>query len=337
MKDSLFNKRSGKIIQGGLLWISLYFVANLVLTIHNKWVLSKLHFDFPWLLSAIHIGISGLGSYFCALYFKLGSESAAAEGDQSASSIERSQTKGSGLSRSDYLKLFAFSLLYTINISISNVSLNYVSLSFHQIVRSTNPIFTIILSYFLFGTVENAWTYVSLVPVVVGVCLATIGEYEHAIAFDALGFFLTLFGVLLSAVKGIATNWLMVGSLKLHPLVLIYKIAPMCLVQCFLYALTFGEIHGFIAMSREMLEMPTFDYELLSLYAKLAMNGFFAFFLNWVSFTANKKTSALTMTVAGNVKQAISILLAVYIFMTPISLNNALGIFITLIGGAWYR
>lgn len=39
----------------------------------------------------------------------------------------------------------------------------------------------------------------------------------------------------------------------------------------------------------------------------LMVNGFIAFLLNVVSFSANKKTSALTMTVAANVKQVLTV------------------------------
>jgi hypothetical protein len=39
------------------------------------------------------------------------------------------------------------------------------------------------------------------------------------------------------------------------------------------------------------------------------MNGAIAFGLNVVSFTANKKTGALTMSVAANVKQVLTIVL----------------------------
>lgn len=40
-----------------------------------------------------------------------------------------------------------------------------------------------------------------------------------------------------------------------------------------------------------------------SVFWALVFNGVIAFFLNIVSFTANKKTSALTMTVAANVSK----------------------------------
>jgi uncharacterized membrane protein len=68
----------------------------------------------------------------------------------------------------------------------------------------------------------------------------------------------------------------------------------------------------------------------------LGLNGAIAFGLNIVSFTANKKAGPLSMTVAANVKQVLSIILAVVIFNLSISVMNALGILLTLAGGAWY-
>lgn len=129
----------------GQVWISLYFLANLGLTIHNKWVLQKLNFDYPWLLTAIHIGISGLGASFMIRKMNV--------------------CIPPQLNLKENLSLWSFSLLYTINIAISNVSLNYVSLAFHQIVRSANPAFTIILELLILGKRESSLIYLSLVPV----------------------------------------------------------------------------------------------------------------------------------------------------------------------------
>ena len=61
-----------------------------------------------------------------------------------------------------------------------------------------------------------------------------------------------------------------------------------------------------------------------------------AFFLTVVSFTANGKTSALTMTVAANVKQVLVIGLSIVVFAVPVTLLNATGVLITLAGGALY-
>lgn len=300
-------------LSGPELWIILYFVANLFLTIHNKWILGKLNFRFPWTLTALHISISGIGSYFFLLY------------------ILRIQP--TSLSTSSQLKLFLFSILYAINIAISNVSLAHVSLAFHQLVRSTTPVFTIAMEYLVCKKTRDIRTYLTLLPVVLGVSLATVDEFTD-VTFTATGLILTFLGVLLSSAKGVVTNQFMVGSLKLHPLELIWRMSIPSVIQCLIYGWLLGELSQIPAFFIDSgLESSSFNYSAAS---KLLLNGTLAMILNFVSFTANKKTSALTMTVAGNIKQALSIILAIYIFNTRISTLNILGAGIALAGGAWY-
>lgn len=72
-----------------------------------------------------------------------------------------------------------------------------VSVPFHQIMRSTCPVFTVALHRLLFGRTYPRATYLSLIPVVAGVALATYGDYHYTRA----GFWLTLLGVVLASVK----------------------------------------------------------------------------------------------------------------------------------------
>lgn len=57
--------------------------------------------------------------------------------------------------------------------------------------------------------------------------------------------------------------------------------------------------------------------------------------MNYVSFTANMMTSAVTMSVAANVKQALSIVIAVWLFDLAVGTLNVLGILVTLAGGGF--
>jgi hypothetical protein len=68
----------------------------------------------------------------------------------------------------------------------------------------------------------------------------------------------------------------------------------------------------------------------------LLLNGVLAFFLNVVSFNANRRVGPLGMSVAANVKQVLTILCAVVIFDLTITPANGVGILLTLIGGALY-
>jgi len=167
----------------------------------------------------------------------------------------------------------------------------------------------------------------------VGIVMTSVDEMD-SVAFSWLGLWLTLLGVLLSAAKGIITNVLMVGPLKLHPLEVIWRMAPPSCLQCVGYGLALGEVAGLGRWLHQTL--PQNNLSPTGCILSLLLNGVLAFLLNWVSFTANKKTSALSMTVAGNVKQTLSILLAIYIFNTPVTALSALGILVTIAGAAWY-
>ena len=65
-------------------------------------------------------------------------------------------------------------------------------------------------------------------------------------------------------------------------------------------------------------------------------NGGLAFLLNVVSFTTNKMAGALTMTVAGNVKQCLSVVVGVWVFRVEVGVVNGVGILVALVGGMWY-
>ncbi|KAI8047512.1 triose-phosphate transporter family-domain-containing protein [Gilbertella persicaria] len=288
-------------IDSGYMWLGFYFVLNLSLTLYNKIILNN--FRFPYTLTAIHTLCGTIGCY--VLYF-MGVFTPAKLGDR------------------ENIIMVLFSVLYTINIAISNVSLSLVSVPFHQMVRAMTPVFTVMISIVFLQKSYPAKIYLSLLPVVLGVAFATCDEYT----FTYMGFFLTVLGAVLASVKTIVTNRVQVGRLKLNPLDLLFRMSPLAFIQCIFYAHITGELDRLETFSAENMNW--------SLASGLLLNGAIAFGLNIVSFTANKKTSALTMTVAGNVKQVLSIVLSVIIFDYAINATNSFGIVLTLVGGAWY-
>lgn len=68
----------------------------------------------------------------------------------------------------------------------------------------------------------------------------------------------------------------------------------------------------------------------------LLLNSIIAFSLNMSNFITTKKTSALTITIAGNVKHVATIAASVIVFKNPISLLNAIGSFMAFAGAGWY-
>jgi drug/metabolite transporter (DMT)-like permease len=72
-----------------------------------------------------------------------------------------------------------------------------VSIPFHQIMRSTCPVFTVLIYRLRYHRTFSTSTYLSLIPIILGICLATCGDYDFTIP----GFLLTLLGVVLAAIK----------------------------------------------------------------------------------------------------------------------------------------
>lgn len=233
--------------------------------------------------------------------------------------------KLSTLNLRENVVLFAFSFLFTINIAVSNVSLAMVSVPFHQIMRSTCPIVTILIYRFVFARTYSHQTYLTMIPLIIGVALATAGDYSFSLG----GFLMTLLGVVLASTKTVVTNRLMTGSLKLSALELLLRMSPLAAIQCVIYGMISGEAKSFAIAYSEGQFSSMFG-------AALLLNALTAFLLNVVGFQANKMAGALSITVCGNVKQALTILLGIVLFHVQVGVMNAIGMLITVAGAAWY-
>ncbi|KAJ2706148.1 hypothetical protein H4R19_005041, partial [Coemansia spiralis] len=202
---------TGTRVARGTVSIVLYLVVSLALTLHNKMVLQWHRFGFPWLVTAVHAlaGIIGMRLLEAAGYF-------------TPKYLDARQKR----------LLWMFSVLYTVNIAASNVSLHYVSVPLHQVVRGTVPVFTVLISLVFRSSSQgySARVYLSLVPVVVGVGMATYGDHY---SFTMFGFVVTMLGTVLAALKTVVTNTILVGGyqLRLSAFDLLYRLCPLAFAQ----------------------------------------------------------------------------------------------------------
>jgi hypothetical protein len=286
-----------------IIFVALYFFLNLSLTLSNKSVLRRL--SLPWLLTTSHATATAVGTFIL---------------------MGTGHLTLTPLNIRSHLILMGFSLLFTLNIAISNVSLAVVSVPFHQVIRSTCPVITILIYRTIFARDYSKTTYLSMIPLVFGAGLATAGDYQASL----LGVLLTLLGVLLACIKTVATNRLMTGPLSLSPVELLLRLSPLAAIQCMGYAYLTGELHTLRTFNqREGGFSSAFTIAIL-------INACMAFALNIVSFQTNKMVGALAVTVCGNVKQALTILVGIVLFSVPVGLVNAVGMGITVLGAAWF-
>ena len=289
-------------------------------TLLNKAAFAKVDFRYPYFLSAIHMACNILGSQY--IFFTQRQNSKTSLVTKLMGTINRHNLDAAGRK-----SILLFSIIFSLNIAIGNVSLKYVSVNFNQVMRSLVPALTIVMGIVM-GKSFSTRRKLSVLPIIAGVAMACFGD----MSYTALGLFYTVACVTLAALKVVASGEMLTGALKMHPVDLLGHMAPLAMGQCLLMALTTGEIQSVAARWYTELSPAVDPYPM----AVVWISGIASFSLNICSLQANKVTSPLTLCIAANVKQVIMILMSTIIFQTEITPLNGAGIAVVLLGSARY-
>eukprot|EP00542_Grammatophora_oceanica_P016549 CAMPEP_0194028504 /NCGR_PEP_ID=MMETSP0009_2-20130614/2446_1 /TAXON_ID=210454 /ORGANISM="Grammatophora oceanica, Strain CCMP 410" /LENGTH=367 /DNA_ID=CAMNT_0038667913 /DNA_START=136 /DNA_END=1239 /DNA_ORIENTATION=+ len=297
-------------------------------TLINKWAFKEVKFHYPIFLSFVHMLCNSVGSEL--IFWSLRRDEARLKQRQGEElpvgiiqrwlgKIERRDLDSKGRRL-----LWMFSVIFTLNIAIGNVSLRFVSVNFNQVMRSLVPGLAILFGRFL-GKSTSYNKVIAVIPVVIGVAMSCFGEMY----MTALGFFYTVLCICLAAGKVVASGEMLTGSNKLHPVDLLGHMAPLASVQMAALSLLSGEVYELVYERPDLRESwyP---------FCVIMVSGLCAFTLNVCSLMANKLTSPLTLCIAANVKQVVMIAVSTILFDVPITPLNGAGIIVVLLGSARY-
>ena len=145
-------KTSGKLFTIGL--ITFWYSSNIGVLLLNKYLLSNYGFKYPIFLTMCHMTACSLLSYIAITWLK----------------IVPMQTIRS---RVQFAKIAALSAIFCTSVVSGNVSLRYLPVSFNQAVGATTPFFTAVFAYLMTFKREGWLTYITLIPVVTGVIIAS--------------------------------------------------------------------------------------------------------------------------------------------------------------------
>lgn len=310
-----------------LLAVTCYFILNLIVTITNKKLVAQS--SCPHLLTASHAFSTFITTNLITSF-------------QIQTSLGQQHTSSNfvNLSLRAHTILICFSLLYTINIAVSNLSLGLISLSLHQTIRATAPAITVLLCVTLLRRPLSSYstsTYLSLIPTIAGVILATTSpntdnHVPHGPRTSPEGILLTFLGAVLAVLKTILTNTLQQRagrlSLNIPSITLIRYLSPYAVAQALVFALWTGEFQRL----RNTIFLSNTGEGRISVIA--AANVLAAALLNLTSFEANRRCGPLAMAIVANLKQV-----AVLMFDQHTEGDGwrvVGGALMTVIGGVWY-
>lgn len=287
--------------------ILAWYLTNIFTVVLNKYLFQIMEFKFPLTLTAIHMLISSLGSYVALRVFQV--------------------VPLITVPRDRMIKtIIPLGIVFCINIILGNISLRWIPVSFMQTVKSSVPAFTVMLQTLLLKQYSSQLTYVSLIPVVGGVALASFTEVN----FEMIGFLAALTSSLTTAIQSVVSAMLLGGgTLKLDSLNLLYYMAPVS----FVFILPFALYSEYSLL----LEYDIASHGGNEVYFYLFISGGVAYLLNICVFFAIKSTSPLTFTVFGNLKVVAVIGISVMIFKNEITWWNGLGCLVATIGIIWYN
>ncbi|KAJ0983923.1 hypothetical protein J5N97_002279 [Dioscorea zingiberensis] len=295
---------SGRFFTIGL--VASWYSSNIGVLLLNKYLLSNYGFKYPIFLTMCHMTACSLLSYIAIAWLR----------------IVPMQTVRSRL---QLLKISALSLVFCGSVVSGNISLRYLPVSFNQAVGATTPFFTAVFAY-LMTVKREAWiTYVTLIPVVTGVIIASGGEPS----FHLFGFIVCVAATAARALKSVLQGILLSSEgEKLNSMNLLLYMAPIAVVLLLPATLIMEEnVVGItLALAREDIRIVWY----------LLFNSALAYFVNLTNFLVTKHTSALTLQVLGNAKGAVAVVVSILIFKNPVSVTGMLGYSMTVVGVILY-
>lgn len=310
METTVLEADSGVWNSRALVYLVLWYFFSFCTLFLNKYILSLLEGE-PSMLGAVQMlstTVIGCGKMFvpCPLYHHK--------------------------SRAEYPSNFLMIMLFVgvmrfTTVVLGLVSLKNVAVSFAETVKSSAPIFTVIMSRLILGEYTGFWVNLSLVPVMAGLALCTATE----ISFNMLGFSAALSTNVMDCLQNVFSKKLLSGDkYKFSPAELQFytsAAAVIMLIPAWVFLMdipVIGKSERNFKLSQDIVLLLLFDGVLFHLQSVTA-------------YALMGRISPVTFSVASTVKHALSIWLSIIVFSNPITVVSAVGTAMVFVGVLLYN
>ncbi|XP_072305404.1 solute carrier family 35 member E2A-like [Eucyclogobius newberryi] len=231
--------------------------------------------------------------------------------------------------RSEYPANFFMIMLFMglmrfVTVVLGLVSLKNVAVSFSETVKSSAPIFTVIMSRLILGEYTGLWVNLSLFPVMAGLALCTATE----LSFNMLGFSAALSTNIMDCLQNVFSKKLLSGdTYKFSPPELQFytsAAAVVMLIPAWAFLLDVPKKNRTLYLSQDVLLLLMFDGALFHLQSVTA-------------YALMGRISPVTFSVASTVKHALSVWLSVIVFSNHVTVLSAVGTIFVFIGVFLYN
>jgi drug/metabolite transporter (DMT)-like permease len=286
-------------------YVAIWIFLSFTVIVYNKYILDRKMYNWPYPISLtmIHMAFCSSLAYILVRVFKL--------------------VEPVSMSRDLYLKsVVPIGALYSLSLWFSNSAYIYLSVSFIQMLKALMPVAVYSIGVLFKKEGFKNETMANMISISLGVAVAAYGEAK----FDTWGVTLQLMAVAFEATRLVLIQILLNSKgISLNPITSLYYIAPCCLV--------FLSIPWLIVEYPSLRDNSSFHLD----FAIFGTNSLCAFALNLAVFLLVGKTSALTMNVAGVVKDWLLIAFSWSVIKDTVTPINLIGYGLAFLGVAYYN
>ncbi|KAL6839664.1 hypothetical protein ACP4OV_030603 [Aristida adscensionis] len=299
-------------------YILVWYAFSTCLTLYNKTLLGdKLgKFPAPLLMNTVHFALQAALSKLIIFFQSKGPESAVEMGWK------------------DYfMRVVPTALGTALDINLSNASLVFISVTFATMCKSASPIFLLLFA-FAFRLESPSIKLLGIIVVIsTGVLLTVAKETE----FDFWGFIFVTLAAVMSGFRWSMTQILLqkdAFGLK-NPITLMSHVTPVMAIATLVLSLILDPWSDF--QKNAYFDDP---WHVMRSCLLMLIGGSLAFFMVLTEYILVSATSAITVTIAGVVKEAVTILVAVFYFHDEFTWLKGAGLITIMVGVSlfnWYK
>ncbi|KMT01782.1 hypothetical protein BVRB_9g210640 [Beta vulgaris subsp. vulgaris] len=301
-----------------LFFICVWYTFSLFLTLYNKSLLGD-HmgkFPAPLLMNTFHFAMQAILSKAITWIW-----------------YERFH-KGVRMTWRDYIsKVLPTALATALDINLSNASLVFISVTFATMCKSASPIFLLVFAFAFRLETPSLKLFGIILVISFGILLTVAKETE----FEFWGFVFVMLAAVMSGFRWCMTQILLQKEsygLK-NPLTLMSYVTPIMALATGIMSLLLDPWHDF-----PQNEYFNSSWHITRSCLLMLFGGTLAFFMVLTEYVLISVTSAVTVTIAGIVKEAVTIIVAVFYFHDDFTWLKGIGL-LTIIFGVglfnWFK